>query len=70
MELYLQKLCAHWLLQAPQELVFSGDTGEAIHTNTAIENKVKKLVGGADVFIPNSNTKASKKSNHNSSNPK
>jgi len=46
--------------------VFSGDTGEAIHTNTAIENKVKKLVGGADVFIPNSNTKASKKSNHNS----
>ena len=26
--------------------MFSGDTGEAIHTNTAIENKVKKLVGG------------------------
>jgi hypothetical protein len=46
--------------------VFSGDTGEAIHTNTVIENKVKVKLGQLMFFLPNSNTKASKKSNHNS----
>ena len=50
---YLQKLCAHWLPQAQQELVFSGDTGEAIHMNTAIKNKNENLVGVADLLIPN-----------------
>ena len=50
---YLQKLCAHWLPQAQQELVFSGDTGEAIRMNTAIKNKNENLVGVADLLIPN-----------------